>query len=72
VLTDGRRAIAIETDIRLMVLKQRYCGYRPLAAEVGNSIQLRRLCRIALSERLPDESTARKLTRRIGAETWRS
>jgi IS5 family transposase len=68
-----RRAIAIETDIRLMVLKQRYrCGYRPLVAEVGNSIQLCRLCRIALSERPPDESTVRKLTRRIGAETWRS
>ena len=44
-------------------------GYRTLVAEVSDSIHLRRFCRIALSERVPDESTVRKLTRRIGAET---
>ena len=38
-------------------------------AEVSDSIHLRRFCRIALSERVPDESTVRKLTRRIGPET---
>ena len=38
-------------------------------AEVSDSIHLRRFCRISLSERVPDESTVRKLTRRIGAET---
>jgi transposase, IS5 family len=70
VLTDGRPTIAIETYIRLMVLKQRYrWGYRSLVAEVSDSIHLRRFCRISLSERVPDESTVRKLTRRIGAET---
>jgi IS5 family transposase len=70
VLTDGRPTIAMETYIRLMVLKQRYrWGYRTLMAEVSDSIHLRRFCRIALSERVPDESTIRKLTRRIGAET---
>jgi transposase, IS5 family len=54
----------------LMVLKQRYrWGYRALVAEVSDSIHLRRFCRISLSERVPDESTVRKLTRRIGAET---
>jgi IS5 family transposase len=37
--------------------------------EVSDSIHLRRFCRISLSERVPDESTVRKLTRRIGAET---
>ena len=53
-----------------MVLKQRYrWGYRTLVAEVSDSIHLRRFCRIALSERVPDESTVRKLTRRIGPET---
>jgi IS5 family transposase len=53
-----------------MVLKQRYrWGYRTLVAEVSDSIHLRRFCRISLSERVPDESTVRKLTRRIGAET---
>ena len=40
-----------------------------MVAEVSDSIHLRRFCRISLSERVPDESTVRKLTRRIGAET---
>ena len=70
VLTDGRPTIAMETFIRLMVLKQRYrWGYRTLVAEVSDSIHLRRFCRISLSGRVPDESTVRKLTRRIGSET---
>jgi IS5 family transposase len=66
----GRPTIAIEIYVRLMVLKQRHgWGYRGLVAEVSDSIHLRRFCRIALSERVPDESTVRKLTRRIGSET---
>jgi IS5 family transposase len=70
VLVDGRPTIAIETYVRLMVLKQRFrWGYRTLVAEVSDSIHLRRFCRIALAERVPDESTVRKLTRRLGAET---
>ena len=70
VLSDGRPTIAMETYVRLMVLKARYrWGYRSLVAEVSDSIHLRRFCRIALSERVPDESTVRKLTRRIGPET---
>lgn len=70
VLTEGRPTIALETYVRMMVLKQRYrWGYRTLVAEVSDSIHLRRFCRISLSERVPDESTVRKLTRRIGVET---
>jgi IS5 family transposase len=70
VLTEGRPTIALESYVRLMVLKARYrWGYRTLVAEVSDSIHLRRFCRISLSERVPDESTVRKLTRRIGAET---
>ena len=70
VLTEGRPTIALETFVRLMLLKQRYrWGYRTLVAEVSDSIHLRRFCRISLSERVPDESTVRKLTRRIGSET---
>jgi transposase, IS5 family len=70
VLSEGRPTIAMETFVRLMVLKQRYrWGYRTLVAEVSDSIHLRRFCRISLSERVPDESTVRKLVRRIGAET---
>jgi hypothetical protein len=70
VLTEGRPTSALETYVRLMVLKQRYrWGYRTLVAEVSDSIHLRRFCRISLTERVPDESTVRKLTRRIGSET---
>jgi len=70
VLTEGRPTTALETYVRLMVLKQRYrWGYRTLVAEVSDSIHLRRFCRISLTERVPDESTVRKLTRRIGTET---
>jgi transposase, IS5 family len=70
VLTEGRPTIALETYVRLMVLKQRYrWGYRTLVAEVSDSIHLRRFCRISLTDRMPDESTVRKLTRPIGAET---
>ena len=70
VLTEGRPTIAIETYVRLMVLKARYrWGYRTLMAEVSDSIHLRRFCRIALTERVLCESTVRKLTRRIGADT---
>lgn len=66
----GRPTLAIETYVRLMVLKHRHgYGYRTLVAEVSDSIHLRRFCRIALSERVPDESTVRKLTRRIGEQT---
>jgi IS5 family transposase len=70
VLTEGRPTIALETFVRLMVLKARYrWGYRTLVAEVSDSIHQRRFCRIALTERVPDESTVRKLTRRIGPDT---
>ena len=70
VLSDGRPTIALESYVRLLVLNQRYrWGYRTLVAEVSYSIHLRRFCRISLTERVPDESTVRKLTRRIGPET---
>jgi IS5 family transposase len=60
----------MESYLRLMIVKQRHgWGYRTLVAEVSDSIHLRRFCRIALSERVPDESTVRKLTRRVGPET---
>ena len=70
VISDGRPTIAMQSYLRLMMLKARYrWGYRTLVAEVSDSIHLRRFCRIALSERVPDESTVRKLTRRLGPET---
>jgi transposase, IS5 family len=69
VLSEGRPTIAMESFVRLMVLRARYrWGYRTLVTEVSDSIHLRRFCRIPLCERVPDESTIRKLTRRLGSE----
>ena len=69
-LTDGRPTIPMETYLRLMVVKQRSgWGYETLAREISDSIHLRRFCLIPLHERVPDESTIRKLTRRLGPET---
>jgi IS5 family transposase len=63
----GRPTIAMATFVRLMVVKQR-CGwgYETLVREVSDSLHLRRFCLIALSERVPEESTVRKLVRRLG------
>ena len=70
VLTGGRPTIAMETYVRLMVVKQRSgLGYETLVREVSDSLHLRRFCLIPLHERVPDESTVRKLTRRLGADT---
>jgi IS5 family transposase len=65
----GRPSIPITVFVRLMVIKQRSgWGYETLVREVSDSLHLRRFCRIALTERVPDESTVRKLVRRLGAE----
>jgi IS5 family transposase len=65
----GRPTISMATYVRLMVVKHRTgWGYETLMREVSDSLHLRRFCLIALGERVPDESTVRKLTRRLGAE----
>jgi IS5 family transposase len=69
-LTEGRRTIAIETLVRLMVVKVRNgWGYGRLVGEVGDSVHLRRFCMIGLGDVMPDESTLRKLVIRLGAVT---
>jgi IS5 family transposase len=58
----------MESYVRLMVVKARTgWGYETLVQEVSDSLHLRRFCLIALGERVPHESTVRKLTRRLGA-----
>jgi IS5 family transposase len=65
----GRPTIAMATYLRLMVLKHRSgFGYETLMRAVADSLHLRRFCRIPLSAPVPDESTVRKLTRRLGPE----
>jgi transposase, IS5 family len=64
----GRPTISMQSYVRLMVIKQRTgWGYETLVREVSDSLHLRRFCLIALGERVADESTVRKLTRRLGA-----
>jgi transposase, IS5 family len=65
----GRPSMPIDQYVRLMVVKTRTgWGYETLVREVSDSLHLRRFCRIALTARVPDESTIRKLTRRLGAD----
>src|SRR4051812_39326767 len=65
----GRPSISMATFVRLMVIKQRTgWGYETLVREVSDSLHLRRFCLIAIDQRVPDESTVRKLARRLGAE----
>ena len=65
----GRPTIPMASYVRLMVVKQRTgWGYESLIKEVSDSLHLRRFCLVSLTERLPDESTVRKLTRRLGPE----
>src|SRR5437588_8314459 len=64
----GRPTIAMAVYVRLMVIRQRTgWGYETLVREVSDSLHLRRFCLIAIGERVPHESTVRKLTRRLGA-----
>jgi IS5 family transposase len=65
----GRPTIPMATYVRLMVVKQRTgWGYEALVREVSDSIHLRRFCLLPLTASVPDESTVRKLTRRLGPE----
>jgi IS5 family transposase len=65
----GRPTIAMATYLRLMVLKHRTgFGYETLMKAVADSLHLRRFCQIPLTDSVPDESTIRKLTRRLGSE----
>jgi IS5 family transposase len=65
----GRPTIPMISFVRLMVVKQRTgWGYQTLVREVSDSLHLRRFCLLPLTARVPDESTVRKLVRRLGPE----
>ena len=60
---------AVAMWVRLMVVRQRTgWGYETLIREVSDSLHLRRFCLIGIDQRVPDESTVRKLARRLGPE----
>ena len=68
-LNVGRPSIPMATYVRLMTLKHRHgWGYDRLVRQVADSFHLRRFCRISIVAEVPDESTVRKLTRRLGPE----
>lgn len=68
-LNVGRPSIPMATYVRLMALKHRHrWGYERLVRQVADSFHLRRFCRISIIDQVPDESTVRKLTRRLGPE----
>jgi IS5 family transposase len=63
----GRPSIAMASFVRLMVVEQRTgWGYVTLVREVSDSLHLRRFCLIGIDRPVPDESTVRKLVRRLG------
>jgi hypothetical protein len=66
----GRPSIPMDRFVRLMIVKARsgVWGYETLVRAVSDSLHLRRFCRISLTERVPDESTVRKLVRRLGPQ----
>src|SRR6266498_660208 len=65
----GRPTIPMGSFVRLMVVKQRTgWGYETLVREVSDSLHLRRFCLLPLTARVPEESTVRKLVRRLGPE----
>lgn len=65
----GRPSIALDTYLRLMVLKHRSgLGYESLMPAVSDSFHLRRFCHIPLGASVPNESTVRKLTKRLGPD----
>jgi transposase, IS5 family len=66
----GRPTIPMASFVRLMVIKQRTgWGYQTLVREVSDSLHLRRFCLLPLTARVPDESTVRKLVRRLDPDT---
>jgi len=65
----GRPTIPMASYVRLMVVKARTgWGYATLVREVNDSLHLRRFCLFSLIDPVPDESTVRKLTRRLGPD----
>src|SRR5215216_5571630 len=65
----GRPTVPMDRFVGLMLVKARSgWGYESLVREVSDSLHLRRFCRIGLWDRVPDESTIRKLVRRLGPE----
>jgi len=68
----GRPTVPVATYLRMMYLKRRYeLGYETLVKEIKDSFTWRRFCRLSLEDRVPDDSTLVKLTRKYGEDIVR-
>jgi IS5 family transposase len=66
----GRPTIPVATYLRMMYLKRRYkLGYETLVKEVSDSFMWRRFCHISVEDRVPDDTTLIKLTKKYGEDT---
>lgn len=68
----GRPSTPVATYLRMMYLKRRYgLGYETLVKEVKDSLTWRVFCHLSLEDRVPDDTTLIKLTRKYGDDTLR-
>ncbi len=68
----GRPTIPVATYLRMMYLKRRHeLGYETLVQEVKDSFTWRSFCRLSLEDRVPDDTTLIKLSRKYGDDTLR-
>ena len=68
----GRPTIPVATYLRMMYLKRRHeLGYETLVQEVKDSLTWRSFCHLSLEDRVPDDTTLIKLSRKYGDDTLR-
>jgi len=66
----GRPTTPVATYLRMMCLKRRFkLSYETLVKEVSDSFMWRRFCHLSLEDRVPDDKTLIKLTRKYGDDT---
>lgn len=65
----GRPSVPVAIYLRMMYLKRRYgLGYETLVKEVIDSFMWRRFCHLSLADRVPDDTTLIKLSRKYGED----
>jgi IS5 family transposase len=66
----GRPTTPVATYLRMMCLKRRFkLSYETLVKEVSDSFMWRRFCHLSIEDRVPDDKTLIKLTRKYGDDT---
>jgi len=66
----GRPTTPVATYLRMMCLKRRFkLSYETLVKEVSDSFMWRRFCHLSIEDRVPDDKTLIKLTKKYGDDT---